>query len=42
MLLSLRDIIDHLAEILRLDREGIVRATFRVVGIWVLAWLALR
>jgi len=42
LLLSLRDIIDHLAEILRLDREGIVRATFRVVGIWVLAWLALR
>ena len=42
LLLSLKDIIDHLAEILRLDREGIVRATFRVVGIWVLAWLALR
>jgi small conductance mechanosensitive channel len=42
LLLSLTDIIDRLAEILRLDREGIVRATFRVVGIWLLAWLALR
>ena len=42
LLLTLTDIIDRLSEILRLDREGIVRATFRVLGIWFLAWLALR
>jgi len=42
LLLSLTDTIDRLIEILRLDREGIVRATFRVLGIWILAWLALR
>jgi len=42
LLLSLSDVIDRLAEILRLDREGIVRAVFRVIGIWILAWLALR
>ena len=42
LLLSLTDIIDRLIEILTLDREGIVRATFRVLGIWILAWLALR
>lgn len=42
LLLSLNDVIERLAEILRVDREGIVRATFRVVGIWVLAWFALR
>lgn len=42
LLLSLGDIIDRLVEILRLDREGIVRATFRVLGIWILAWFALR
>lgn len=42
LLLSIGDIIDRLVEILRLDREGIVRATFRVLGIWILAWLALR
>ena len=42
LLLSLSDIIDRLVEILRLDREGVVRATFRVLGIWILAWFALR
>lgn len=42
LLLSVGDIIDRLVEILRLDREGIVRATFRVLGIWILAWFALR
>jgi small conductance mechanosensitive channel len=41
-LLSIADVIDRLVEILRLDREGIVRAAFRVLGVWVLAWLALR
>lgn len=42
LLLSLNDTLDRLVEILRLDSEGIVRATFRVLGIWILAWLALR
>ncbi|MGZ8399192.1 MAG: hypothetical protein ACXWWN_09160 [Gemmatimonadales bacterium] len=42
LLLSLTDTLDHLIEILTLDREGLVRATFRVLGIWILAWLALR
>jgi small conductance mechanosensitive channel len=42
LLLSLNDILDRLIEILRLDREGVVRAMFRVLGIWLLAWLALR
>jgi small-conductance mechanosensitive channel len=41
-LLSFRDLIDHLLEILRLDREGILRAVWRVIGIWVLASFALR
>ena len=41
-LLSLTDIIDRLVEIFRLDREGVLRAVFRVLGIWLLAWLALR
>ena len=42
LLLSLSETIDRLIEILRLDREGVVRATFRVLGVWILAWLALR
>lgn len=42
LLLSLSETIDRLIEILRLDREGIVRATFRVLGVWILAWLAMR
>ncbi len=41
-LLSLTDVIDRLVEVLRLDREGVVRAAFRVLGIWILAWLAIR
>ncbi len=42
LLLSLADIIDRLAEILRVDGEGLLRAVFRVLGIWILAWLGLR
>ena len=42
LLVSLNDVIDRISEILRLDREGVVRATFRVLGIWILAWFALR
>jgi moderate conductance mechanosensitive channel len=41
-LLSLTDIIDRLVELFRLDREGVLRAVFRVLGIWLLAWFALR
>jgi moderate conductance mechanosensitive channel len=41
-LLSLTDIIDRLVEVFRLDREGVLRAVFRVLGIWLLAWFALR
>lgn len=41
-LLSVRDLIDRLAEILRLDGEGLLRAFFRVLGIWILAWLGVR
>ena len=41
-LLSLADVIDRLVEVLRLDREGVIRAAFRVLGIWILAWLAIR
>jgi len=42
LLLALNETLDRLIELLRLDHEGIVRATFRVLGIWILAWLALR
>jgi small conductance mechanosensitive channel len=42
LLVSLNDVIERISEILRLDREGVVRATFRVLGIWILAWFALR
>lgn len=41
-LLSIADVIDRLIEILRVDEEGIVRAVFRVLGIWILAWFATR
>jgi small conductance mechanosensitive channel len=41
-LLSIKDVIDRLAEILRLDGEGLLRAFFRVLGIWILAWLGVR
>ena len=39
---SLNDIIDRLAAILRLDGEAVLRAVLRVLGIWILAWLAWR
>jgi len=42
LLLSITDVIDRLAEILRVDGEGLLRASFRVLGIWILAWLGLR
>ena len=42
LLLSLTDLIDRLAELMRLDGEALLRALFRVLGIWILAWLGLR
>lgn len=39
---SLTDIIDRLAEILRVDGETVLRMGLRVIGIWVLAWVGLR
>jgi small-conductance mechanosensitive channel len=41
-MVSLTDIIDRLAEILRVDGETVLRVGLRVIGIWVLAWLGLR
>jgi small-conductance mechanosensitive channel len=42
LLLSLNDVIDRLVELLRLNSEGVLRAGFRVLGIWILAWIGLR
>jgi small-conductance mechanosensitive channel len=39
---SLGDILSRLAQILEINGETIVRSGARVVGIWVLAWLAYR
>jgi moderate conductance mechanosensitive channel len=39
---SLNDIIDRLAELLRVDGETVLRMGLRVLGIWLLAWLGLR
>jgi small conductance mechanosensitive channel len=41
VLASIRDIIDWIAEALRVDGEGLTRAGGRVLGIWLLAWAAL-
>lgn len=42
LLASLKDIINRLAAILSVDGEVALRNVFRVLGIWVLAWLAWR
>jgi moderate conductance mechanosensitive channel len=42
LLLSLNDIIDRIAELLRIDAQAALRSGVRVLGIWILAWLALR
>jgi small-conductance mechanosensitive channel len=42
LLLSVTDLIDRLAELMRLDGEALLRSAFRVLGIWILAWLGLR
>jgi small-conductance mechanosensitive channel len=41
LLPSLNDIINRIAELLRIDGEAAVRSAVRVLGIWVLAWVAL-
>lgn len=42
MLASISDLIQRIAEILKIDGDIVIRSSVRVVGIWVLAWLALR
>jgi small-conductance mechanosensitive channel len=42
LLASLNDIIERIAAILRVDGEAALRSGFRVLGIWLLAWLGLR
>jgi moderate conductance mechanosensitive channel len=42
LLPSLNDIIERIAAILRVDGEAVLRSVFRVLGIWILAWLAWR
>jgi moderate conductance mechanosensitive channel len=42
LLLSITDLINRLAELMRLDGEALLRSAFRVLGIWILAWLGLR
>jgi len=41
LLASFNDIIDRIATILRIDGEGVLRNALQVLGIWVLAWVAL-
>jgi small-conductance mechanosensitive channel len=42
LLPSLNDIVDRIAAFLRIDGEVVLRSAGRVLGIWLLAWLALR
>jgi moderate conductance mechanosensitive channel len=42
LLPSLNDIIDRISTLLRLDGETVLRIAIRILGIWILAWLALR
>jgi small-conductance mechanosensitive channel len=39
---SIKEIIDRIAEILRVDGEAAMRMGLRVLGIWILAWVGLR
>ena len=41
LLASLNDIIDRIAAALRVDGEYVIQTATRVVGTWILAWLAL-
>jgi moderate conductance mechanosensitive channel len=42
LLASFNDILDRIAAALRIDGELVIRTGGRVLGIWLLAWLALR
>ncbi len=42
LLPSLNDILEHIGQLLRIDGEVALRSGIRVLGIWLLAWLALR
>jgi small-conductance mechanosensitive channel len=42
VLASISDLIQRIADILKIDGDIAIRGTVRVIGIWVLAWLALR
>jgi small-conductance mechanosensitive channel len=42
VLASISDLIQRIADIFKIDGDIVIRSTVRVIGIWVLAWLALR
>jgi moderate conductance mechanosensitive channel len=42
LLPSINELIERIAQILRIDGEAATRSLLRVIGIWLLAWLALR
>ena len=42
LLATVGELLERLAEALRLDGESLVRAGVRIIGIWLLAWLAYR
>jgi moderate conductance mechanosensitive channel len=42
LLASLGDVLQRLAEMLRIDGQTVVRGGARIIGIWLLAWLAYR
>lgn len=42
LLATIEDVLRRLAEILRIDAEVLARSGVRIVGIWLLAWLAYR
>jgi len=42
LLATFGDLLERLAEALRIDGETLVRASVRILGIWLLAWLAYR
>jgi small conductance mechanosensitive channel len=42
LLPSFNDIIDRVVQVLRIDGQVALRAAIRVLGIWLLAWVALR
>ncbi len=42
LLTSIGELFQQLAEVLRIDAETVVRGAVRILGIWILAWLAYR